>query len=138
MKLFVPLLLSTSLYAVPDARFEVFPAEGNVIAIGCQTDDNDECSMLDYPLDSVPTSHSERKRKYPGLKDAPEKVYDAISSAADAIGDVSYVHVAVTHSGITYEYMYDRSTGWNSFRSMPAGLKCRLECKPKVTTDDNT
>jgi hypothetical protein len=135
VKKLTPLLLSTSLFATPDARFEVFPTEGHVISIGCQTDDNDECRMEEYALGEIQSFYS--KRKYPGLKDAPSKVYNAISSAADAIGDVSYVHVAVTHGGITYEYMFDRDTGWNSFRSLPAAKVCRLECKLKPT-DDNS
>lgn len=137
-KLIAPLLLSTSLFATPDARFEVFPTEGNVISIGCQTDDNDECRMEEYSLKEVPISYSEKKSKYPGLAEAPGKVYDAINSAAEAMGDVTYVHVAVTHQGTTYEYMYDRDTGWNSFRALPAGKKCRLECQLKVVDDTNT
>jgi hypothetical protein len=131
--LFSPTLLST-----PDARFQIFPSDGNLIAIGCQTDDNDECAMQDYVLDTMMIPYGKSVKKFPGLAEAPGKVYHAISAAAEAMGDVSYVHVAVTHQGITYEYMYDKDTGWNSFRALPAGKKCKLECKPKISDDSNT
>jgi len=130
------LLASTnSLLGTPDARFEIFPKDGHVISIGCESDDNEECAMQEFEIDSVPKFYASRK-KYPGLSSAPKKVYDAISAAAEAIGNVEYVHVAVTLDGTTYEYMFDRDTGWNSFRSMEATKVCRLECKVK-TIDNN-
>ena len=136
MKLFLPLIMFAEISFAgygPDARFEIFPSEGEVISIGCNTEDNDECKMETFSLSSkFPRGGYFYKRLYPGIGKAPRKVVDGLVAAADALGDVTYVHVAITHEGTTYEYMYDRDTGWNSFRSMDASKKCRLECKVKV------
>ena len=118
MKMFLPLvMLAQSAFGYsPDARFEVYPAEGEVISIGCNSEDNDECRMDTFQL-SQNRGTEKKTKKLPGIGKAPKKVVDALESAAEALDDTEYVHVAVTYDGITYEYMYDRETGSASLRS---------------------
>lgn len=112
------------------AKFIIEPHEGYLEVIGCDSLENDECAYDSYLLKDTPlVPFSSKQRRFPGLDKAPEQILSAISGAAEAMGDVSYVHVAVTFKGTTYEYMFDRSTGWNSFRSFRAGMGCKLRCK---------
>lgn len=118
--------------AFPEDRFHVSPAEGEIIAIACIDEDNDNCFIEYHDLDWSGLEVLRKKKKWPGIpSDIPGNVKDGLESAADALGDISYVHVAVTYKGTTYEYKFDRTTGWNAFRATPATMACKLECKVK-------
>ena len=130
MKILSLFFLTSTAVAIP--QFNLEPKEGYVITVSCTSDETEDCAYDSYLLtDSPQIPLSTKRKKFPGLESAPAEIIDAISSAADAMRDVSYVHVAVTYKSTTYEYSFDRTTGWNSFRAVPAG-KCTLKCIHKM------
>ena len=138
-RLAIGLLVSSTAFSYgAKPRFELTPNNGEVISVACHDDSIENCDFHDSLLsdyvvvENMLKGTKKKKKSYPGLGDAPSSVANAIGAAADALGDVSYVHVAVTHDGITYEYMYDSSTGWNSFRKVPTETRCTLKCMPKI------
>jgi len=136
-KLILPVLLLAASSAEA-TRFNLSPKEGYVVTIACQSDYDDECSYNSYLLtDSPMTPLSSKRKGVPGLSKAPEAVRDAIEAAANAMGDVSYIHVAITYKSSTFEYSFDRTTGWNSFRVIPSASVCKLECKNNLITKPN-
>lgn len=134
-------MIPVTAIAQPKPWFNLGPDEGYVEAVACEDEFKEECAyklllLEDYKLSPL-AYNFKAKAKVPGMGSAPDVVRNAIESAAEAMGDVSYVHVAVTHKGTTYEYMYNRTTGWNSFRAVPSSGQCRLKCKAKLPSKGN-
>lgn len=74
---------------------------------------------------------AKKKSKYPGLSNAPAKVIDGITAAADAMSHLDTIDVAVAYLGNTYHYSYNGKTGGWSFRKIP-NSECTLKCRPRL------
>lgn len=148
MKFLFPVLFSATAFTAPHPKFNLTPPdEGYIVTVACDEQYAEECKYNSELLADMRSineivnfnySKKSKSKRFPGLDQAPGFIVDAIVSAAEAMGDVSYVHVAITHKSTTYEYMYDRSTGWNSFRALSQEEKCTLKCLPFKPTNSGS
>jgi hypothetical protein len=137
MKALALSLLASTAFSFP--TFKMNPDEDQVLSIGCYEKNYEECIYDIYYVneDDDVKILSNRRKQFPGIEKAPAFIIDTISSAASAMGDVTYIHVAVRHKNTMYEYMFDRSTGWNSFRAVPSDI-CSLKCFRKNDSKKNS
>lgn len=56
------------------------------------------------------------RKPIPLPKGTPQAITNTLQRAIDAAGEVDRLEVKVSYRGSLYEYKYERSSGWHSFR----------------------